>query len=335
MAMLPRLTLVALLTHWQFHVVATLLTVVALAGYLIGLRRAAAHGNHWPWRRTASWGAGWLLFAVTTQSGIDTYGQVLFWIHMVEHLLLIMVVPLLLVFGSPLRLLVAAAAAPGRVESRLSRGPVAALTHPVVGLLLYTATIVATHLTGFMDQMMTHPWLAVAEQLVYVLVGTIFFLPLIGDEPLRWRLDAPTRAFVLLLSMPVDTFTGVVLSQANHYPWPVMAEMHPSWAPSLLADLHGGGAVMWIGGDAIMVIIAGVLLAGWARSGHLEVGAGRWLETIRANRIADTTRADTDSDSDARVVLASDADNDDQFDAYNRYLERLNHATEPTAGRDT
>jgi cytochrome c oxidase assembly factor CtaG len=332
MTMLPKLSLAAVLTHWQFHVVPSVVTLVSLTGYLVGLGRAAGLRNRWPLRRTVCWAAGWLLFAVTTESGIDTYGQVLFWIHMVEHLLLIMVVPLLLVVGSPLRLFVAAGSDPARLHSRLSSAPIAVLTHPVTGLLLYTATIVGTHLTGFMDQMMAHPWLAVAEQLAYVLVGTIFFLPLIGDEPLRWRLDAPTRAFVLVLSMPVDTFTGVVLSQASRYPWPAMAAMHPSWAPSLLADLHGGGAVMWIGGDAIMVVVAGSLLATWSRSGHLEVGAGRWLESIRANRIIDPTRADTDAE--ARIAVASDADSDAQFDAYNRYLERLNHDGLPQAGRE-
>jgi cytochrome c oxidase assembly factor CtaG len=325
MTMLPRLTVGALLSHWQFHVVPSALAVIALVGYAFAVNRAAASGHDWGRGRSAAWTVGWVLFAVTTQSGIDGYGQLLFWMHMVEHLLLIMVVPLLLVLGAPVRLWQTV-----RSQHQRRRSPIGWLMNPVVGLLLYTATIVGTHLTGFMDQEMDHPWLAIEEQLLYVAVGTLFFLPLVGDEPSRWRLDAPARAFVLVLAMPVDTFTGVVLSQANHYPWPAMAAMHPVWAPSLLADLHGGGAVMWVGGDAIMVAIAGAVLVGWARGGHLEVGAGRWLESIRANRLADTTSRTADPNVAADQLL--DADSDDQLGAYNRYLGRIN---QPSPGTST
>jgi putative membrane protein len=314
MTLLPMLTLGALLSHWQFQLTPTVVALVALVVYGQAARQVAALGQVWPRRRTVAWTVGWLLFAVTTQCGIDVYGQQLFWVHMVEHLLLIMGVPLLLVLGTPVRLWQTA-----RPREQPRRSILDWLTNPAVGLLLYTTTIVGTHLTNFMNVEMDHTSLAAVEQLLYVVIGTLFFLPLIGNEPLRWRLDAPTKAFVLVLAMPVDTFTGVVLSQASHYPWPAMAAMHPVWAPSLLADLHGGGAVMWIGGDAIMVAIAGAALVGWARRGHLDVGAGRWLESIRADRLAETTSSTAGSDS------------DDQLAAYNDYLARINQPTPGTS----
>ena len=63
--------------------------------------------------------------------------------------------------------------------------PVTMLTRPAAGLLLYAATIIATHLTGFMDQMAQHAWLMTGEQVLYVVAGYLFLLPLLGEEPIR------------------------------------------------------------------------------------------------------------------------------------------------------
>ena len=54
-----------------------------------------------------------------------------------------------------------------------------------------------------------------AEHVVFLLVGYLFFLPIIGSEPIRWRLSYPTKLILLFLIMPVDTFTGLVLGYGN------------------------------------------------------------------------------------------------------------------------
>src|SRR5262249_4815847 len=79
-----------------------------------------------------------------------------------------------------------------------------------------------------------------------------FFLPILGREPIRWRLSYPVRFIILVLVMPVDTFTGLLLGYGTAGTPGVPLGPRPAWAPSPVQDLHSGGAVMWIAGDGIM-----------------------------------------------------------------------------------
>ncbi len=317
---LPALSLSTLLRSWQLHAGVLGVLVGLAVGYAWLVAQARRRGIAWSLWRCASWGFGLLLAVLATQGGVAVYGQVLFWIHMVGHLTLIMVAPSFLALGSPLTLLTRVHPSVD-LDRRLSRAPARLLSSPLTGLVVYSATIVLTHLTGFMNEMMLNPWLTSAEDLLYLTAGLLFFLPLLGCEPIGRRIDAPQRIFLLFLAMPVDTFTGLVLAQTNHYPWPAMAAMRQSWAPSLLADLHGGGAVMWIGGDAIMALVMGGCFLVWARAGA-RATAGSWLEGARLRTLQGSTGS-----------VASDAptaDTDSHLAAYNAYLRALSRS-EPQA----
>jgi putative copper resistance protein D len=319
---LPRLTLGRAFTEWALHPWTALVLAVLVVGYLIGVWRARRTGESVRSRDVASWLAGIAVLVIATQGSPAVYGDALFWMHMVAHLMLIMIAPLLLVAARPLDLLVAATRTErrDRVRGVLEGRIVSGLTHPSFGLVAYTAVIIGTHLTGFMNSMMMHPWLRGFEAALYVVSGVLFFLPLIGDPPIRWKLAAPLRMALFVVAMPVDTFTGVILSQENHYPWPMMAAMHPSWGPGLVTDLHAGGAVMWIGGDAIMFVLIGVAAVRWARQAAAGDGSelGGWLSAARA-----TYQHDLTADSTADGVAAPDADSDEALAAYNSYLQKM------------
>lgn len=313
---LPKLTAGRLFTTWSFHIWSALAAALLLAIYLIGWR-AARRRSAWPVLPTAAWLGGIAMLVFTTQGGLRVYDDSLFWVHMVAHLMLIMIVPVLLVAGRPLELaIVALSDARGQRLAHALRGrAVSLLTNPGVGLALYTAVIVGTHLTGFMNQTMLHPWLTGLEQVMYVVAGVLFFLPLVGRAPIRWQLSAPIRMAVLVVAMPVDTFTGVILGQTDKYPWPAMAAMHPPWAPSLVTDLHAGGAVMWVGGDAIMAVMFGIAAVIWARAAMSGSGSdlGGWLDSARANYQQDLVGGEAPDNADSEEALA----------AYNDYLKRL------------
>lgn len=319
---LPPLSLSTLLTRWQLHVgvLAILVGLAMCYAWLVG--RAGRQYLVWPWWRTVSWACGLLVAVLATQGGVAVYGHVLFWMHMAGHLMLIMVAPLLLALGSPLTLLTTAYPKVD-LDQRLARGPVTILSHPLTGLVVYCATIMLTHLTSFMNEMMLNPWLASAEDVLYLIAGLLFFLPLLGSDPHR-RIDSPQRVFLLFLAMPVDTFTGLVLAQTGHYPWPAMAAMHQPWAPSPLADLRGGGAVMWIGGDAIMALVIGGCFLAWARSGA-HATAGSWLEGVRLRMLQDHTGS--------VAADAPTADTDAHLAAYNDYLRALSYAERQDSDR--
>src|SRR5262249_60430834 len=73
-----------------------------------------------------------------------------------------------------------------------------------------------------------------------------------GREPIRWRLSYPVRLIILVLVMPVDTFTGLLLGYGTAGTPGVPLGPRPAWAPSPVQDLPSGGAVMGIAGARIM-----------------------------------------------------------------------------------
>lgn len=322
MAGLPPLGWHALLTTWNLRAGWLIAGVLLLVLYGVAARAAARQGRPIHPARITCWAVGVVLMVLTVSSVFDAYAMSVFWVHMVEHLLLIMVVPAFLVLGHPL-----AASAAGMSDPRRERflaglrsAPIAVLTNPLTGLAAYTIVIVGTHLTSFMDQMAIHPWLMTAEQIVYVAAGWLFFLTLIGDEPIRWRLPYFFRIALLLVGMTPDTIVGIVLMQTQSNPWPVMMSMHPSWAPDPLFDVQTGGALMWAAGDGLMMCMAvGVTVALISADSRRAQFLGPWLENVRRSTLAEHV-----AEVGAEPATDVDPDSEEALEAYNRMLGRLN-----------
>ena len=100
--MLPAFGWQAVLTQWEFAPVVTAAVLAVGALYLWGAWRVGRRhpARPWPWWRTGMFLAGLAVVVIATQSGIGAYDDVLFWDHMIQHLLLIMVAPPLLVVGA-------------------------------------------------------------------------------------------------------------------------------------------------------------------------------------------------------------------------------------------
>lgn len=324
----------ALLTAWGVDPIALVVLAVAGALYGGGVAALRRHGQGWPLWRSVSFAAGLAVCALATNSSIAVYDMALFSAHMIGHLMLVMLGPILLCAAQPLTLLADASAEPwsGRVRRLLRSGPVSVLLAPPVALASYAAVIVGSHLTGLMDLIMQRPWAGQLEHLVYVVVGCQFFTLVVGNEPIRWRLTTPGRWVLLALSMAVDTFTGVVLLMSVQ---PIAMMAGPGLNVDTLADTRTGGAIMWVGGDGLMALVMIVLGRRWLRSAELRRTDRRgWVEQTRQSVFA------------GRVSGALEAEVADDFDdaearrlEYNRWLGGLEHGrssgTEPDRSTTT
>jgi putative copper resistance protein D len=304
-----------LITSWQLDAVAVAVLILIAAAYLTGVALVPIRtGRRWPVRRTVSFLLGIAVCGFATCGSIAVYDQVLFTAHMAGHLLLVMAAPALLVAGRPLRLSMAASGPSTRARlERLAQGRVIALlTAPPVALATYTAVIVGTHLTGLMDTIMRHTWAGQLEHLVFLLVGYQFFVLVVGEEPIRWRLAAPARWLLLAIAMAVDTFTGVVLLQGTH-----SVALAPSRLDvNALSDTRTGGAIMWAAGDGIMAIVMISLVVAWLRTAETSgEDATGWLEQARRAHFTEQTGVETDTSLDR---------NEQARESYNAYLQRLN-----------
>ena len=323
--MLPAFGWQAVLTHWQFAPVVTAATVAAAVLYVWGTWRVARRhpARPWPLWRTWMFLAGLFVVVIATQSGIGSYDSVLFWDHMVQHLLLLMIAPPLLVAGQPFTLLLHASRNPLHtwVKRFLRSRVVAVLTWPPFGLAAYAITVAGTHLTSLTSLILTNPLLHDLEHVLYLVVGYLFFLPLLGREPIRWRLSYLPRLLVLALAMPVDTFTGLVLGYASTGLG--TAGPRPPGSPGPVADVHWAGAIMWIGGDAIMFGFMMLVVLMWSRDDRASALGHGWLERARRSRFDDMVGT-------AHPAAAEPArggiDDDDHLAAYNAYLAQLNAA---------
>jgi cytochrome c oxidase assembly factor CtaG len=340
---LPPFNWIEAATNWQFAPVVTAVTAVAAALYLWGAVRVARRHPRRPWPvlRTAAFLGGLLVVVLATQSGIGTYDDTLFWDHMIQHLMLIMIAPPLLVAGQPITLLLHASRNPVHTWAKkiVRSRPVHWLTWPGVGVVAYAATIVGTHLTGFMNVVEHNATVHNAEHVLYLVVGYLYFLPLVGREPIGWKVSYPLRLFLLFIAMPVDAFTGVVLNSESAPPFTTTEPR--SWGPSQLADVHDGGAVMWIGGAAIMFVMILVTFFAWSRETRPSGGMG-WLEVARRANLAErfaegaggapgAALAGAPVRTQPRVRTTNVDEDDEQLAAYNAYLARINGPAGPKA----
>lgn len=325
------LTAATAFTHWRLNAATVAPLAVAAAGYLWAVLRVARRhpAGRWAVGRTATFLAGLGTIWLALSSFVGMYATTFFWIHMIQHLLLIMVAPALLVVGRPLILAMHAVGNPWhtRLKRALRSRPVTVLTCPAVSVPIYAATVVGTHLTSFQNVTVRHPAAATAEIMLYLVAGYLYFLPSVGDEPIRWRLSAPAKMIAVLLIMPIDTFTGVALLMTNQEPWPAYAAQPHSGGPGPLADVHGGGAVMWIGGDTIMIVLIVLALGRWLFGTARSRRGLRWIEQVRRATL-DERLATRAGDATQRV---DDDDDDERLAAYNTWLAHL-AARDPRAG---
>jgi len=338
--MLPPFSWSAVLTQWQFAPIVTAVAVVLAGLYGWGVVRVAKRhpARPWPIWRTSMFLGGVAVIVLATESGVGKYDDLLFYDHMVQHLLLLMVAPPLLIAGQPLTLLLHASRNPVHTWTKRALRSRAAsfLTWPVFGAVGYAVCVLAAHLTGIANAVERNQSAHNAEHAVFVIVGYLFFLPIIGKEPIRWRLSYPVRFVVLVLLMPVDTFTGLALGYGSASSPGVPSGPRPAWAPSPVSDLHLGGAVMWIGGDAIMFGLMMLVFLMWSQDDRAAVSGHGWFERARKENLATLVgahRPATDGNAAVATTVKPDGrggiDDDEHLAAYNAYLARLN---KPPAG---
>src|ERR1700691_3403202 len=249
------------LNHWDIGVLPMILLVCAGVLYVWGVRRTSS----WPRVRTVCFGLGLLITFIATQTFIGTYDMEYFSDHMVQHLLLIMVAAPLFALSAPLDL--AYASGTDAIRHFLDGKFMEKATHPLFAFALYFVFIPFTHLTGFMNLMMTHMWIHHLEQIAFLVVGYLFFRVAFGLER-GYKLHPGLRLVYVMAAGPVDTFTGLVLSMSSRVPFSSYAAMAPTGSSKawMLSNIKLGGGIMWIGGDALMLlalISIGIMWVKW------------------------------------------------------------------------
>jgi len=260
------------LTAWAFDPVPTIGAGVAALGY-VAVRQRLRRGPDAAWARSHAgrgrlicYCAGLLAIVVAVNGPPDALAGVSFSAHMVQHLLLQLVAPPLLLLGAPLTLLLRANPPwlPRRVLVPVLRSrAVRVLAHPVTALALFTLVLVASHLTPFYNLTLQHEWLHELEHIAFLFTALLFWWPAIGVDPAPHRLSYPGRLLYLLLDMPIMAFLGLAIANASHVLYPYYATHLPPWGANALQDQGVAGTIMWISGTFTMIPAMAVVFLRW------------------------------------------------------------------------
>jgi putative copper resistance protein D len=246
--------------QWHLGVLPLLLLFAALMAYMFAAQRAVG----WSPRRTTAFIAGLIVTFLATQSVIGLFDMEYFSDHMIQHLMLIMVAAPLFALSAPLDL--AYEAGSSRLRQILDGKVMTTITQPLFGFAAYFIFIPITHLTGLFNLMMEHEWVHHLEQIGFLVVGYLFFRVVFGLER-GTKIHRGLRLVFVMAAVPVDTFTGLALVMSSHTPFPAYRAMAPvgSTSSSILSNIHLGGAIMWIGGDALMLLACIPVAISWVK----------------------------------------------------------------------
>jgi cytochrome c oxidase assembly factor CtaG/putative copper export protein len=302
------------LLDWRFDLIFGSAAIVLAALYLAGVRRLRRRGDDWPVGRTVAWLLGCLALLFVTSSGLGRYMPAMFSMHMADHMLLSMLVPILLVLGGPVGLALRALPTAGRddppgmrewllaaLHSRVSRF----LTNPVVATALFIAGFYGLYLGGLFDAAVGSHIGHVAMNVHFLLSGYLFYWVVIGVDPTPRPIPPLAKLAVVFASLPLHAFFGVLLmSTQNVLGESFYRSLQLSWHTDLLGDQRLGGGIAWAAGEIPLVVVMIALLVQWTRSDQ---------RTAR------------------RLDRAADRDDDAELAAYNAMLAEL--ARRDTSGR--
>jgi len=299
-------TLARLAFDWRFDLIFGTASVVMAVVYAVGVRRLRRRGDAWATGRIVAWMTGCAVLLIATSSGIGKYAPAMFSVHMGEHMLLAMMVPILLVLGAPVTLALRTLPAAGRTGPPGARdwllagihSPVARLlSHPLVSLPLFVGSYYALYFSGLFATALTEHWAHVLMNVHFLVVGALFFWPLVGVDPAPRRLPPAARLGLVFASVPFHAFFGVALMSSNSV---IGGDFYRTlalpWLSDPLRDQQLGGGLAWASGEVPLLLVVIALLVQWSRQD--ERSARR-----------DDRRADADGDAD--------------LGAYNAMLHRL------------
>lgn len=303
----PPVTVERLLTLWNFDLLWVLLCAFGAFFYLAAVVRLHRRGDAWPWHRTVLWLLGILLLFYMTNGGVNVYEKYLFSQHMLAHMTLGMIIPVLLVPAAPITL--ALRAIHKRADG--SRGArewimlavhsryFGVLSNPVIAAAIFVGSLWVFYYTGVFRwatvDHVGHEWMIVH----FLAAGYLFVAALIGIDPAPYRAPYPIRLIVLLAAMAFHAFFGLALMSGSGL---LLADWYGAmgWGTSALADQQTGGGIAWSVGEIPTVILAIVVAILWSRDDDRE--------TRRRDR-----RADRDGDA--------------ELEAYNEMLARRGKAS--------
>lgn len=262
------------LTAWTFPWWVVVPLVLFGAAYMTGVRVLHRRGDRWPlWRTFSFMVLGLGVIAVAVFSFLGVYDTVLFWTHMVQHMLLNLIAPVFLVSGAPMTLaLRALRGRPRELLLKFVHSWVAkVLLFPPLTFTVMIASPFVLYLTGWYDLTLRNDFHHDLLHIYMVVVGCAFFQTLLGVDPQPYRIPYPLKILMFILTMPFHAFLGVIIMGSERLiaeEWYLAFER--DWGLSPIRDQNWAGGLMWATGDLTMAAAMAVIFVRWIQESSRE-----------------------------------------------------------------
>lgn len=278
--MSPFLQSLLLSWNWRIEIILPLLAAGVL--YVLGWRRLrattrermASRSGEWTnprpplaagWK-PASYVAGLVVVAVALMSPIDVLGGQLFYMHMIQHLLLVMIAPPLLLIATPFPMIMwGLPRRPRRNVAGLLTGDsairraITQATKPGVVWLLYIAVYIGWHDPGMYNLALRSDFVHDLEHLTFFGTAMLFWWHVTGVGPRFHRTFNSTKRLLYLISaIPANMFTGIAIAFASEPIYEYYTTVPRFYGLSVLDDQVLAGVIMWIPGS-MMFLLAGLI----------------------------------------------------------------------------
>jgi putative membrane protein len=251
------------LGHWSFDPFLIIAILLAI-WHEIGLARLARQSGpdlaRQRRRRSLLFYAGLAVLLIAVQSPIEYWAYDYFFVHMIQHLLLMFAAPTLVVAGSPWQPLLAAL--PGSSGESATRRVMTAgwfsplravggfMLRPWVSVTFFSVVMVVWHLPGPFDladrNLTVQIWLMHSS---FFIAGVLFWLQFIGSPPFRIRISAVGQAVALLATNCVMWVLAMAMGFLTSGSWYSVYNHVPGVTLPAFADQQIGAGILWICGD--------------------------------------------------------------------------------------
>ena len=204
----------------------------------------------------------------------DLSDDYLFSAHMVQHLVLTLIVPPLLIGGTPGALLRPA------LRYSLVRAIAERVTRPLMCFLIFSVTMAVWHLPPMYNTAMALHSVHIVQHLTMMAVAVLMWWPIMSPLPELPRLSYPAQLlYCFLLGIPMSVI-AVSITYARDNLYPAYASAPRMWGLDPMEDQLLGGLIMWIPGGVFFIIVMSIVFYKWQQTGEDSSAAAQSREAV-------------------------------------------------------
>lgn len=272
---------------WPPFVVISLLLTATLYGVGVTRMLRRSHDRKSFVRPVLWFALGWISLVIALDSPVHELGEQLFWVHMTQHEILMLISAPLLLLGRPMiaflwALPTAWRDAPASIwRSRVFKKCWGVISAPLSAWLVSALALWIWHVPWLFDQTLHSDWIHAAQHTTFLVTALAFWWPLVNRSPALGYGGGVAYVFTTILHTSV---LGALLTFAPRAWYSSYRLTAAAWHLTALEDQQIGGLIMWIPAGTLLLIVALTLLVKWMNESQTRWQYTRMAELGRLSR---------------------------------------------------